>query len=157
MKRFWTTRKRHYTNNNNNNNNNNNILLLLLLLLLLFCKRSACVVVHLPLLCNKHGLKHLFEMKHTELFCSCWFDLQYNIVADIDISFLRIKSNKHKICVLLILCFSGHRCHGNIDSLRNHIMSNSNVRPVTGANFISIRVWPNGNVRFGPKNCIEPP
>ena len=53
-------------------------------------QRSACVAVHLRLWCKKHGLKHFrdfFEIKHTEFFYSCIFDVQYNMVSGIGISF----------------------------------------------------------------------
>ena len=55
-----------------------------------FHQRSACLAVHIPLWCKKHGLKHfcdLFEIKHTEFLYSCVFFVQYNIVSAIGISF----------------------------------------------------------------------
>ena len=72
---------------------------------------------------------------------SCIFDLQYNMVPNIGIS-CRVKSNSHKVNLLLILWFSVYRCHGNIDFPKNHIVPNFNLlSPVTGVNFISIPVW----------------
>ena len=52
-----------------------------------------------------------------------------------------VKSNSHKVHVLLILCFYLNRCHRNIDSPKNQIVTNFSLRPVTGVNFTSIRVW----------------
>ena len=39
---------------------------------------------------QKHGLKYifdLFEIKHTEFFYSCIFDVHYTIVSDTGVSF----------------------------------------------------------------------
>ena len=51
-----------------------------------------------------------------------------------------MKSGSRTNYVLLILSFSVYRCHGNIDFAENYIKINFNPKPITGVNFISIRL-----------------
>ena len=75
-------------------------------ILVLFHQRNACVAVHLSMWCKKHGGKHfcdLFEIKHTQIFYSYIFDVQYNIVSGIGIAFfasnlIRIKFTLYWFC-----------------------------------------------------------
>ena len=81
-----------------------------------------------------HGLKYifdLFEIKHTDFFYTCVFDVQYTIVSGTGGSF----STSNLIRVEFV-----YRYHGNIDFPKKYIISNLNPIPISGVNFISIRV-----------------
>ena len=109
-----------------------------------FHQRSACFAVHLTLWCKKHDLKHfcdLFEIKHTEIFYSCIFDLQYNILSTIGITFfvwnlIRMKFTFYWSFVVFRLSLPWKYRFPYF-----YITSNFNLRPVTGVNVTSIRVW----------------
>ena len=78
-----------------------------------------------------------FSPNQTYRFFYYWmFDLQFQLL----ILVFRVKTNSHEIHVSLIL-FSVYLCHRNINFPKNHILPNFDLRPVTGVNFTSIRVW----------------
>ena len=77
-----------------------------------------------------------------ETFCDsiCVFDLQYNIVSDICISFFVSSPIRIKLTFLLICAFLFIVAMEISISLKT-ISYQSNLRPVSGENFTSIRAW----------------
>ena len=105
----------------------------------------------LSLLLEIYGLKYIFlhGFKLTEfLLLSERLFAKHQVL----LSWNRIfssRSRSHKIRILSISKFVVYCCHSDIDSSNNCILTNFNSYPITGENFVAIRL------QYGPPKTVS--